>query len=82
MPRDFRVSITNAPRRGVYPIASFTWILLDENTRDTRRSRLMVEFMRWALTDGQRFAADLGYAPMPTAIVERELRALDRIKIS
>jgi phosphate transport system substrate-binding protein len=28
MPKDFRVSITNAPGKGVYPISSFTWILL------------------------------------------------------
>jgi hypothetical protein len=26
IPRDFRVSITNAPGKGVYPISSFTWV--------------------------------------------------------
>jgi phosphate transport system substrate-binding protein len=56
MPRDFRVSITNAPGKGVYPIASFTWILLYERPRDVVQSRIMVEFLRWALTDGQKLA--------------------------
>ena len=82
MPRDFRVSITNAPGTGVYPIASFTWILVYEKPRDVRRSRVMVEFMRWALTEGQKLAPELGYAPLPAEIVERELAMLDTVKVS
>jgi len=42
----------------------------------------MVEFMKWALTDGQKFAADLGYAPLPAEVVKLELAALDTIKVS
>ena len=42
----------------------------------------MVDFMKWALTDGQRFAADLGYAPLPEAVVKLELAALGKIKVS
>ena len=56
MPADFRVSITNAPGKGVYPISSFTWILLYENPKDKAQSKVMVDFMKWALTDGQKFA--------------------------
>ena len=33
--------------------------------RTRRRRRSMVDFMKWALTDGQKFAAELGYAPLP-----------------
>ena len=82
IPRDFRVSITNAPGKGVYPISSFTWILLYERPRDVRRSRLMVEFMKWALTEGQKLAPSLGYAPLPPELVERELAALGAIRVS
>jgi len=82
MPRDFRVSITNAPGKGVYPISSFTWILLYEKQRDVRRSGLMVEFMKWALTDGQKLAPELGYAPLPSELVDREFAALARIRVS
>jgi len=39
MPKDFRVSITNAPGAGVYPISSFTWLLLYEIRRTERRRR-------------------------------------------
>ncbi|MGB7220123.1 MAG: phosphate ABC transporter substrate-binding protein PstS [Vicinamibacterales bacterium] len=81
MPADFRVSIVNAPGPGVYPIASFTWILLYENPKDKVQSRTMVEFMKWALTDGQKFATELGYAPLPASIVELEMATLAKIKI-
>jgi phosphate transport system substrate-binding protein len=81
MPRDFRVSITNAPGKGVYPIASFTWLLLYERPRDRARSQIMVEFMRWALADGQKFAPALGYAPLPAEIVTLEMGALETIRV-
>jgi phosphate transport system substrate-binding protein len=82
MPKDFRVSITNAPGKGVYPISSFTWILLYENPKDKAQSKVMVEFMKWALTDGQKFAGDLGYAPLPAEVVKLEMDALTTIKVS
>ena len=78
MPADFRVSITNAPGAGVYPMASFTWLLLYENPKDKAQSKAMVEFMKWALTDGQKMATDLGYAPLPAEVVKLELAALER----
>jgi phosphate transport system substrate-binding protein len=82
MPADFRVSITNAPGKGVYPISSFTWLLLYESPKDKAQSKTMVEFVKWALSDGQKFAAGLGYAPLPESVVKLELAALARIKIS
>jgi phosphate transport system substrate-binding protein len=81
MPKDFRVSITNAPGSGVYPISSFTWILLYERPGDRKRSKIMVDFMKWALTEGQKYATDLGYAPLPQEVVALEMEALKRISI-
>jgi phosphate transport system substrate-binding protein len=82
MPKDFRVSITNAPGKGVYPVSSFTWLLLYENPKDKMQSKAMVDFMKWALTDGQKFAPDLGYAPLPAEVVKLEMEALATIKVS
>jgi phosphate transport system substrate-binding protein len=82
MPKDFRVSITNAPGKGVYPIASFTWLLLYENPKDKQQSKMMVDFMKWALTEGQKSAAGLGYAPLPAEVVKLEMAALTTIKVS
>ena len=82
MPADFRVSITNAAGAGAYPISSFTWMLLYEMPKDTARAKAMADFMTWALTDGQKFATDLGYAPLPPAVVTLETAALQKIKVS
>ncbi len=82
MPKDFRVSITNAPGKGVYPISSFTWMLLYEAPKDKAQGKIMVDFMKWALTDGQKFATQLGYAPLPDPVVKLEMEALKQIKVS
>ena len=82
MPADFRVSITNAPGNGVYPISSFTWLLLYENPKDKAQARIMLDFMKWMLSDGQKFAGQLGYAPLPEDVVKLELAALQKIKAS
>ena len=56
-------------------------MLLYESPQDKAQAKAMVEFMKWALTDGQKFAPEMGYAPLPKAIVDLELAALQKIKI-
>jgi phosphate transport system substrate-binding protein len=80
MPADFRVSITNAPGDDVYPISSFTWLLLYQDAPDKKQAKVMVDFLKWALTDGQKYAPDLGYAPLPKPVVDLEMKALTQIK--
>jgi phosphate transport system substrate-binding protein len=82
MPADFRVSITNAEGKGAYPVASFTWLLLYENPKDKNQAKIMVDFVKWALSEGQKSAGSLGYAPLPDGVVKLELAALDKIKVS
>lgn len=81
MPAGFRVSITNPPGDNAYPIGSFTWILMYENPDDKAQARVMVDFMTWALTDGQQHARELGYAPLPQTVVDMELKALEKIQL-
>jgi len=82
MPADFRVSITNPEGKGAYPVSSFTWLLLYENPADKARSKVMVEFVKWALSDGQKYCAELGYAPLPASVVKMELAALAKVRVS
>jgi phosphate transport system substrate-binding protein len=81
MPADFRVSITNAPGDQAYPISSFTWLLFYEDPKDKAQAKTMVEFMKWALTVGQKFASELGYAPLPKNVVDMEMKALAQIRV-
>ena len=81
MPVDFRVSIVNAPGKDAYPVASFTWMLFYEAPKDKPRAKAMVDFMMWALNDGQKFTGDLGYAPLPKEVIALELEQLKKIKV-
>lgn len=80
MPPDFRVSITNAAGADAYPISSFTWLLLYENPKDKALSKTMNDFVKWALGDGQKLCAGLGYAPLPANVVKLELAQLAKIQ--
>jgi phosphate transport system substrate-binding protein len=80
MPADFRVSITDAPGKTAYPISSFTWLLLNEAPADKAKSKALIDFAKWAFTDGQKLCADLGYAPLPAAVVKMEMAAIANIK--
>ena len=81
MPLGFRVSITNAPGANAYPISSFTWMLFYQSPKDKARAKVMVDFFKWALGDGQKYGARLGYAPLPKEVVALELKALEKIKL-
>jgi phosphate transport system substrate-binding protein len=81
MPADFRVSIVNAEGPQAYPISSFTWMLYYENPKNKAQAKAMVDFMKWALSDGQKYCADLGYAPLPSAVVQMEMAQLGKIKV-
>ena len=59
---------------------SFTWLLLYQDPKDKAQAKVIVEFMKWALQDGQKFAPEMGYAPLPKAVVDLELKSLATIK--
>lgn len=65
IPADFRVSISNAPGKSAYPIASFSWVLVPNHPKDPSRRKIVMDFLAWIITDGQRFAEQLYYAPLP-----------------
>jgi phosphate transport system substrate-binding protein len=68
---DFRVSITNARGAGAYPIASFTWLLIQPEPRDSAKGAQIEDFIKWMLQpEAQRMAADLHYAPLPVPVIE------------
>jgi phosphate transport system substrate-binding protein len=68
---DFRVSITNAPGQGAYPIASFTWLLVRPDMKDVDKGKAMKGFLEWMVTpDAQAMASQLVYAPLPKEVVE------------
>jgi len=79
MPEDFRVSITNPPGKTAYPIASFTWLLIPEKFKDAGKRDALKNFVKWAVTDGQNEVEVLSYAKLPKEVVDKELKALNKV---
>jgi phosphate transport system substrate-binding protein len=79
VPDDLRVSITNAQGAQVYPISSFTYILIYKNQKDAKKGKALVDFLWWAIHDGESSAKELQYAPLPVEIVKRAEAKLNSI---
>jgi phosphate transport system substrate-binding protein len=80
MPADFRVSITNAPGKDAYPISSFTWLLVPQQSKDAAKGKILVDYLNWMVTDGQKMTAALSYAPLPDSVVQKEKEAIKQVK--
>jgi phosphate transport system substrate-binding protein len=68
---DLRVSITNSDNAEAYPISSFTWTLTYVEVSDKAKALAIARYFWWSTHEGQIFAKDLGYAPLPAEIVTK-----------
>src|SRR5579872_2288462 len=80
MPADFRVSITNAPGKDAYPICSFTWLLIPEQSKDPAKGKILNDFLNWMVTDGQKMTTALSYAPLPDNVVAKVKEAIKQVR--
>jgi len=80
MPADFRVSISNAPGKGTYPISSFTWMLIPEKIDNAQKKAAITEFLKWMMTTGQQDCAAMSYASLPKPVVDKEEKQIAMIK--
>ncbi len=77
---DLRVSITNAPGKDAYPIATFTYLLIPKQWKDASKEKIVVDFVSWMLEDGQKMVEELDYAPLPHAVAETERTLIKQVK--
>jgi phosphate transport system substrate-binding protein len=80
IPADFRVSITNPAGPKVYPIASFTWLLIPAQIQDSAKREAIKDFLKWMLTEGQKYNEGLSYAQLPKEVIGRETQAISLIQ--
>jgi phosphate transport system substrate-binding protein len=80
MPADFRVSITNAPGKDAYPISSFTWLLIPQQSKDAAKGKILADFLNWMTADGQKLTSALAYAPLPDSVVAKEKDTIKLVK--
>ncbi len=80
IPDDFRFSMVNAPGEGSYPIAGASWVLLYEKQSDAKKGKILVNFLKWCVTEGQKMSPQLDYAPLPDSVQQRAVKLLDTVK--
>lgn len=79
LPDDLRFSITNAPGKRSYPISSATWLLVFKTQTNYKQAKTTLEFIRWAVTEGQKYSASLDYAPLPEQIRKMDIKKLKAV---
>jgi phosphate transport system substrate-binding protein len=80
VPADYRVSITNAPGKTAYPIATVTWLLIPQKNPDPNKQKILIDFLNWMVNDGQKMTEQLTYAPLPHEIAERVKKTISEIR--
>ena len=80
MGEDFRVSLTNAPGKESYPIASFTWFYVPIHASDPQRGRAVTEFLNWVYASGQKIAQERGYAALPSSVLQKVKSKLSTLR--
>jgi phosphate transport system substrate-binding protein len=79
LPADLRAFVPDPPGADSYPIATFSWILLRKSYKDAQTADAVRKLFQWSLQDGQRYASELGYVPLPAAVSEKALAAVNSI---
>ena len=80
MPDNMRFYVPDPAGADSYPIVTLTWILLYRNYPDQQKAKALQDLFRWCLTDGQKYAPELGYTPLPQNVVARSLVTLDALQ--
>lgn len=68
---DLTASLANPEGENVYPISSFTYLLVYQEAKDEAKGKALADFLWWALHDGQKYASELHYAPLPESVIKK-----------
>ncbi|MGI0057060.1 MAG: phosphate ABC transporter substrate-binding protein PstS [Nitrosarchaeum sp.] len=77
------VSAVNTPGPNSYPIASFSYLLvyedLKQSSKNIEEAKTMLHMIHWMITDGQEFSRSLLYVPLPDKVVELDKKGLSKL---
>lgn len=79
LPPDMRIWVSDPMGDSSYPIVTYTWILCQKSYPDAKKLVELKALLKHCLTDGQKVSASLGYIPLPDAISQKVVAALDNI---
>lgn len=82
LPADFSLSVPDPTAKDAYPIVGLTWLLVYGQYSDQAKATALKEFVKWAYGEGDRYATELGYLPIPDDISTKATAALDTVKVA
>ena len=80
LPENLRIWPVDPEAPEAYPITTFSWLLLSQKYDDAVKLKALKDFVTYGLTEGQSFAIELGYIPLPEAVVAKANAALSAIE--
>jgi phosphate transport system substrate-binding protein len=79
-PDQMQESVVDPAAAGAYPIVSYSWLMLYRHYGDEAKAKALQNFVAWGLTEGQQYAADLGYVALSADVVKVGRQALDTVQ--
>lgn len=79
LPGNLRAFDFDPAGKDSYPIVTFTWWLCRKQNTNPEIATEIKKVAQWCLDDGQKLSAELGYIPLPSVVIKRDLAALDNI---
>jgi phosphate transport system substrate-binding protein len=68
---DFNLIMTNAPGADAWPITATTWVIMYKQPKNAENSKVVFDFFKWSLENGQAQAQELDYVALPEALVKQ-----------
>ena len=81
IPDDLTFDLIDQPGKDAYPITGVVWAVCYQ-AQPSANEKTVADFLRWATHDGQKFATNMSYAPLPPAVIERVDKKLDSITVA
>ena len=80
LPPDLRAWLPDPSGEEAYPIVTYTWMVFYKKYDDPKKAETLRNVVKYALTDGQKVSAKMGYIPLPDKVVQVVSSALDNIQ--
>jgi phosphate transport system substrate-binding protein len=78
---DLTFAPANAAGTGVYPITAPTWVLVYAKQADSAKGNALKAYLQYLLSDGQKLAPTVDYAPLPTELATKATDQLAKLQI-
>lgn len=81
MPDDLIAWLPDPAGKEAYPIVTYTWLLCYRTYDDKTKLDALKDVINYCLTDGQKITEQLGYIPLPAAVVDKVKGAVNTITL-